>query len=348
MTIDILLVEDDTSSRKRLGVFLSKLGHNVVECDNGYLALEALMSKPFHLVLSDIKMPRMSGLELLRTISSLPQYKEVKVILFTGHGDVELAVEALRAGASDYLLKPINIAELVEVIERISRQLDNKKGNQPKKTKVMLACHYPLTREGFYRILENSEEFLVTGYAATFDECIRKMKTNTPNVVIIEERAEQDDWLGICKVLREEFPSVAVLFIFSRSKRQILLDAIEQGVNGFLLKEADIEDILHAIRKVSKGEKYINSHLAESVLKEGTSLGPTKESDGLKQLTTQEREVFGYLVKGLTNQEIADRMFLSKGTVRNYVSDVLKKLGLPNRLAAAAYYYNSFDDPRIK
>lgn len=130
--MNILLVEDDNDSRTYLAVFLRELGHGVVECDNGYRALENLQKNNFNIVLSDIKMPRMSGLELLRHISMFKAGQAIDVVLFTGYGDMESAIGALRAGAYDYLLKPINIEELAATIERAAeRQILRDENSNP-------------------------------------------------------------------------------------------------------------------------------------------------------------------------------------------------------------------------
>jgi len=118
--MNILLVEDDHDCRAYLGNFLRKHGHQVVECENGCGALDSFQSGEFHMILSDIKMPGMDGIELLHSIKSMPSGQVVDVVLFTGHGDVELAIEALRAGAYDYLLKPINLKEITVVTERVA------------------------------------------------------------------------------------------------------------------------------------------------------------------------------------------------------------------------------------
>ena len=117
--MDILLVEDDASSCSLIAQFLTQLGHRVVECGDGQTALAKYDESDFSMVLTDIQMPRMSGLDLLRAITAQKRLDPTCVVLFTGHGDMESAVAALRAGAYDYLLKPINIDELAAVIERV-------------------------------------------------------------------------------------------------------------------------------------------------------------------------------------------------------------------------------------
>jgi DNA-binding NtrC family response regulator len=120
--LNILLVDDDHDSRAIVGEFLRDLGHDVTECGDGKAALKSFRSGDFQMVLSDIKMPRMSGLELLQVLSSFPARQDFDVVLFTGYGDVKTAVEALRAGAYDYLLKPINVEELAAVTGRVAER----------------------------------------------------------------------------------------------------------------------------------------------------------------------------------------------------------------------------------
>ncbi|MGE5371458.1 MAG: sigma-54-dependent transcriptional regulator [Solirubrobacterales bacterium] len=115
----ILLVDDESRSRLHLANFLTRLGHTVVEASNGQDALTAFEAEEFHVILTDIRMPVMSGVEMTRSIRELPQGKTVDIVFFTAYGDVDTAVEALRAGVYDYMTKPVNIKELVSLIERV-------------------------------------------------------------------------------------------------------------------------------------------------------------------------------------------------------------------------------------
>jgi DNA-binding NtrC family response regulator len=121
--MNILLVDDDEAVRESVATFLSQLGYHVRKCGDGREALALLKKEAVHLVLSDIQMPHLNGFELLRNIRGNPGFQEVAVVLFTGHGDVKSAVEAMREGAYDYLLKPIDVRELAIVTERIGRFL---------------------------------------------------------------------------------------------------------------------------------------------------------------------------------------------------------------------------------
>lgn len=118
--MNILLVDDEQDSRGFVAEFLSELGHNVIECSDGHEALSTFPNYDFHLVLTDIKMPGMNGIQLLQKIKRLPLGQAVAIILFTGYGDLQSALAAMRAGAYDYLLKPINVEELALLTERIA------------------------------------------------------------------------------------------------------------------------------------------------------------------------------------------------------------------------------------
>jgi DNA-binding NtrC family response regulator len=126
----ILLVDDEVKSRGVLAKLLRTLGHKVTECSSGQDAIRTFDIGEFHLVITDIRMPHMSGMELLQKIRALPRNQEAEVILFTGYGDMRSAIEALRSGAFDYLVKPINFKELVVAVERVAEHLALKRENR--------------------------------------------------------------------------------------------------------------------------------------------------------------------------------------------------------------------------
>lgn len=118
--MNILIVDDDKPSREAAGWFLRNRGHLVIECGSGAEALDQVSGNDFPMVLSDIKMPGMSGLELLTAIKGLPGGWRTDVVLFTGYGDMPSAIQALRSGAYDYILKPVDAQELAATTERIA------------------------------------------------------------------------------------------------------------------------------------------------------------------------------------------------------------------------------------
>lgn len=121
MNMNILLVDDENRSRFHVAEFLRKLGHHVVEAGDGKEALELITRQDFNLLLTDNRMPRMSGLELLQELSLLPVANKVDKVLFTAYADMDSSIAAIRAGAFDYLLKPLDIDELVKTTERVAQ-----------------------------------------------------------------------------------------------------------------------------------------------------------------------------------------------------------------------------------
>jgi len=119
--LNILLVDDEPLILEALSDFLEdQLGHHVTRCDNGRDALKLFKKTPFPMIISDIRMPGMDGIELLQSLKTLPPGRNSDVVILTGHGDMITAIKALRAGAYDYLLKPVNIEELAVIVDRIA------------------------------------------------------------------------------------------------------------------------------------------------------------------------------------------------------------------------------------
>lgn len=116
--VNILLVDDYHESRRRMAQFMRHFGHRVVETGNGHEALDAFDRQHFHLVMTDVRMPKMDGLELLHRVRSRRRAEEVDVVLFSAHADREAAEEARLSGASAFLVKPVAIRELVAVLQQ--------------------------------------------------------------------------------------------------------------------------------------------------------------------------------------------------------------------------------------
>ncbi|SFG72061.1 DNA-binding transcriptional response regulator, NtrC family, contains REC, AAA-type ATPase, and a Fis-type DNA-binding domains [Desulfotomaculum arcticum] len=170
--MNILLVEDDIDSRVTLSKFLHRLGHYVEEADDGLEALSLFNNGYFHMILTDLKMPKMSGIDLLKNIATGYPDREVAMVLFTGHGDLNSAIEAIRAGAYDYLLKPVDIKELAVLVDRIAKYQNSKKENivltERFKSKVKAAAG--ATRNDLVRIKKSHAEQAGIGGIGIFSE----------------------------------------------------------------------------------------------------------------------------------------------------------------------------------
>jgi two-component system, NtrC family, response regulator AtoC len=160
--VNILLVEDVKGVRQSLSEFLRQAGHGVMECSHGEDALAVLEKQTVDLVLSDIQMPVMDGHELLRKIKSSDRLKDVEVVLFTGYGHVKSAVEAMRNGAADYLIKPVDIRELDLILKRVSEWLSLKRENRDLTDRlqqaVQLATQAVVASEAMRHVFETAEK----------------------------------------------------------------------------------------------------------------------------------------------------------------------------------------------
>lgn len=121
--MNILLVEDDVASRKSIRRFFENLQHTVVECADGEIALATASAQQFDLILSDIRMPKLSGIELLRHVKRMANSKNIPVVMFTGYGTMDSAIEAMRLGAMDYLLKPVDVQQLISMLDRVADKM---------------------------------------------------------------------------------------------------------------------------------------------------------------------------------------------------------------------------------
>lgn len=175
--MNILLVDDEHESRRCVADFLKELGHEVTECADGNTALQAFQIKSFHLVLTDIRMPGMSGLELLSRIRGLPNDLNTQTVVFTGYGDLQTAVDALRAGAYDYLLKPINVEELVQVTDRVAELQALKSENQMLSTRFADAVNAATeeTRQELYRFKKAYYQTVGPGRTGIFSETMKNI-----------------------------------------------------------------------------------------------------------------------------------------------------------------------------
>jgi DNA-binding NtrC family response regulator len=184
--MNILLVEDVKGVRQSLSDFLRQAGHGVVECDHGEEALALLERQAVDLVLSDIQMPIMDGHELLRKIKSSDRLKDTEVVLFTGYGHVKSAVEAMRNGAADYLVKPVDIRELDLILKRISEWLSLKRENHELTDRlqqaVQQATQAVVSSDAMRRVFETAEKLhahpeipvLLEGETGTGKELVAK------------------------------------------------------------------------------------------------------------------------------------------------------------------------------
>ncbi|AFQ45922.1 response regulator [Desulfosporosinus meridiei] len=331
--MNILVVDDNKSSRSSVIKFLSKLGHKVEEAENGADALSKLHARSFDLLLTDIKMPKISGLELLRTVTALPMGQKLKVVLFTGHGDLESAIEAIRSGAYDYLLKPIKVKVLAELVEKIEAQC-NLLREAEKQVKVFLVHDNSLTSQGLKHVLEKNKDLKIIGEVTPCQFGNLDLGRIQADVFIIDIDSLEDGDLSIISVIKQGIAETKVIVICSKADGRNAKRSLKEGSHSILSTHATPEEIIYCINKTMEGGTYIEPKIAKYLF------ANTEDNLPLYSLTEQERRILASIGLGKTNKEIAEELFLSTYTVRTYVSNILQKLTIPNRTAAAAFVVN--------
>jgi DNA-binding NarL/FixJ family response regulator len=208
-------------------------------------------------------------------------------------------------------------------------------GRDPARIRVFLLDDHELVRRGLKGLLEAEADIDVVGEAGTSESAMDRMKALQPDVALLDVRLPDGDGVTLCREIRSVLPGTACLMLTAYSDDQALMGAIMAGAAGYVMKQTPGSELVGAVRAVAAGQSTLDAHTAQRVmerLRERTS-GP----DLASVLTGQEKRVLDLISEGLTNRQIAERMFLSEKTAKNYVSSLLGKLGMQRRSQAAAF-----------
>jgi DNA-binding NarL/FixJ family response regulator len=211
---------------------------------------------------------------------------------------------------------------------------------------VFLLDDHEVVRAGLKTVLEAEEDLRITGEAGTAAEAMNRIPLVRPDVAILDVRLPDGEGVSVCRDVRASVePPPACLMLTSYSDDEALLGAIMAGAAGYLLKQVSGTNIVEAVRKVAAGGSLLDESLTASVLNRlrGESDRPDPQYE---QLSPQERRVLELIAAGLTNRQIASRLFLAEKTVKNYVSSLLHKLGFERRTEAAVYVARRRQRPR--
>jgi two-component system response regulator DevR len=200
---------------------------------------------------------------------------------------------------------------------------------------VFLLDDHEIVRRGVRELLDAEPDLTVVGEASTEDEAVRRIQALDPDVAVLDVRLESGDGISACREIRSRYPRTACLMLTSFSDDEALFQAIMAGAAGYVLKQIRSADLVVAIRRVAAGEQLLDPTLTSKVL--ARLRGGPEEDALIARLSSQERQVLTLLVEGLTNRQIAERMYLAEKTVKNYVTSLLAKMGMSSRTEAAVY-----------
>lgn len=210
-------------------------------------------------------------------------------------------------------------------------------GTQPAKQRILLVDDHEIVRLGLKALLERHPNFEVVAEASTAREAIEKVETLNPDVVVMDIRLPGGSGIEACEEITERFPHSKVIMLTSYAEDEMLFSAIRAGAAGYVLKQIGGEDLMRAIEAVGRGEALLDPAVTQRIFQEVRKAAKEEEASAFAALTQQEKHVLLLVSEGKTNREIAKALFLGEGTVRNYVSSILSKLGVSNRAEAAAY-----------
>jgi DNA-binding NarL/FixJ family response regulator len=200
---------------------------------------------------------------------------------------------------------------------------------------VFLLDDHEVVRKGLRALLEACEDIEVVGEADTVADALIGIPAARPDVAILDVRLPDGSGVEVCREVRSNSPDVACVMLTSYADDEALIASIMAGAAGYVLKQVGSLDLLDTIRRAGAGESLLDPALTDRVL-ERLRDGP-KTDPRLASLTPQERKILDLIAEGYTNRQIAENLFLAEKTVKNYVSNLLAKLGMERRTQAATF-----------
>ena len=210
--------------------------------------------------------------------------------------------------------------------------------------RVLLADDQDLVRRGFRMILESEPGVVVAGEARNGEEAVREAVRLKPDVVCLDVEMPGMDGLEAARRIAAVVGAPAVLILTTFDRDDYLFAALQAGASGFLLKTTSPEKLIEAVQVVAAGDALLSPDVTRRVIERSVRSTPpaaASAASALAELTDREREVLGLLAKGLSNAEIAARLYLGEATVKTHVSKVLQKLGLRDRIQAVVFAHEN-------
>lgn len=204
----------------------------------------------------------------------------------------------------------------------------------PKTIRVFLLDDHEIVRVGVRDLLEAEDDIEVVGEAGTVEQALSRIPPTRPDVAILDVRLPDGDGVEVCREIRSAHPEIQCIMLTSFSDDEAMFQAIVAGAAGYLLKQLKGTDIVDAVRRRA-GAVAARPALTKRVLERLRE--PPVEDERLARLTPQERRILALIADGLTNRQIADEVHLAEKTVKNYVSNLLAKLGMERRTQAAVF-----------
>ncbi len=201
--------------------------------------------------------------------------------------------------------------------------------------RVFLLDDHEVVRRGLRELLESEDDIEVVGEAGTAEEAVNRIPPTRPDVAVLDVRLPDGNGVEVCREVRSTHPEIQCLILTSFADDEALFQSIMAGAAGYVLKQIKGTDLVDALRRVADGQSLLDPAVTSRVLERLRT--PPETDERLARLTEQERKILDLIADGLTNRQIAERVHLAEKTVKNYVSNLLTKLGMERRTQAAVY-----------
>jgi two-component system, NarL family, response regulator DevR len=200
---------------------------------------------------------------------------------------------------------------------------------------IFLVDDHEVVRQGVRSVIEAADGMHVVGEAGNVEQALQRIAAVSPDVAVLDVRLPDGSGVELCRDIRATHPNIACLMLTSYSDDEALFEAIMAGASGYVLKQVRGSELLDAIQRVARGEQLLDPALTGRVLERLRN--PVVPDARLESLTEQERKVLALIAEGRTNRQIGDTLHLAEKTVKNYVSNLLSKLGMDRRTEAAVF-----------
>lgn len=203
--------------------------------------------------------------------------------------------------------------------------------------RILVADDHAVVRAGLRALLEHQGHFKVIAEASTGEEAIARAQEHRPDVAVLDIRMPGVSGIEACRQIVQTVEGCRVIMLTSYAEDELLFAAIQAGASGYVLKRIGDNELVQAVERVSRGEGMLDPAMTSTVFMEMRKATQAQHAAAFSELTPQELAVLALVAEGMTNRQIAVRLYLGEGTVRNYVSSILAKIGVSNRAEAAAY-----------
>ncbi|MCH6269440.1 response regulator [Neobacillus citreus] len=208
---------------------------------------------------------------------------------------------------------------------------------------VIIVDDQGIVRDGLKMLLSLNEEIRIIGEATNGEELIALLERMTPNVILMDIRMPVMNGIEATKAVKEKYPNVKVLILTTFNEDEYIFNGLKNGADGFILKDSDLKEIIKAIKAAHEGTLLLHSDVTSKLIRalrnvpESLQAPNTEKKDLSKILTPREIEVVEQIMQGKSNKTISATLFLTEGTVKNYVSRILDKLELKSRSELIIY-----------